>query len=164
MKKEFQTSAELERLRAERHPPRDEGIRTVDYLAALAKYLTPVTGWTYKSTNPPDGFARGQIYRHLDEVERALRRGIDVPFGIAEPGHWMLLSAVKGRGPHRHFLVSDPDGGRTAWVDEDAFRSGSFARDTFFLPDADQRPYVDCFILPDTADGPRSVLSVRTEP
>lgn len=157
----FPSDDDVARLRAERHPPRDEGIGTGDYLRALEEHLTPVTGVAYTSTNPPEGFARGQLYRHLADAERALRRGIDVPFGIAEPAHWMLLSAVKGRGDRRQWLVSDPDGGRTSWVSEAAFRSGEFAREPFLLPDADERPYVDCFILPALDDGPRSALAVR---
>ncbi len=157
----FPSDEDLGRLRAERHPPRDEGIGTRDYLRALVEHLTPVTGVSYTSTNPPEGFARGQLYRHLDDVERALRRGLDVPFGIAEPAHWMLLSAVRGRGDNRQWLVSDPDGGRTAWVDEADLRSGAFAREPFLLPDDSERPYIDCFILPELDAGPRSALSLR---
>ena len=74
--------------------------------------------------------------------------GLDVPFGIAEPAHWMLLTAVKGEQPNRSFLVSDPDGGRTAWVSEHDFRDGSFADQQFQLCEKHNRPYVDSFILP----------------
>ena len=77
-----------------------------------------------------------------------LKQGIDVPFGISEPGHWMLLSAVKGKKPRRQFLVSDPDGGKTDWVKERDFRSGAFADKQFHLSEADDRPFVDSFLLP----------------
>ncbi len=73
---------------------------------------------------------------------------MDVPFGIAEPAHWMLLSAVEGEGAERRFLVSDPDGGRTVWVSDADLRSGEFARTQFHLCEDKDRPYIDSFVLP----------------
>jgi hypothetical protein len=126
----------------------DEGMSTEGFCEALNARLGPLTGVTYESTSPTDGFARGQAYRHMDKVARALRRGIDIPFGIREPAHWMMLSAVKGRKPGRQFLVSDPDGGRTAWVGEKDLLKGDFGDDPFQLCMPDERSYIDCFLLP----------------
>jgi hypothetical protein len=144
----FPSDDELARLARAPIPERDEGILPEALQELLDDHLTKLTGVRYRQTNPVDGFARGQAWRHLDDVTRALRRGVDVPFGIVEPGHWMLLSAVKGRKPKREFLVSDPDGGRTAWVSERSLVRGSFGDDPFGLPEEGQRPYVDCFFLP----------------
>lgn len=144
----FPSGAELARLRADEHPARDEGIGTAAYVKALHEEVTPFTGVRYEPTQPEEGFARGQAWRHLDRVAAALKRGHDVPFGISEPAHWMLLSSVKGRKPRREFLVSDPDGGRTAWVGERSLLKGTFATDPFGLPEPGQRPYVDCFLFP----------------
>lgn len=146
----FPSDAELARMSSERWRERDAGLDASAVLAMLHEHLTPITGLSYRVTNPPDGFSRGKAIRHFDEVARVLRRGLDVPFGISEPGHWMLLSAVDGKKPHRRFLVSDPDGGRTAWVTEASFARGTFADEVFHLPQGDERPYVDSFILPAT--------------
>ncbi|MEW5847770.1 MAG: hypothetical protein AB2A00_03110 [Myxococcota bacterium] len=144
----FPSADELVRLRQNPIPNKDEGLATESLIRALEQVITPRTGIRYRSTHPVEGFARGQAGRHLDAVEAALRRGVDVPFGISEPAHWMLLSAVKGREPRREFLVSDPDGGRTAWVTEKDFLSGAFGSRIFQLSRKDERPYVDTFILP----------------
>jgi hypothetical protein len=145
---DFPSDEVIDRLRREPIPARDEGIEPDALQALLDDHLTPLTGVRYEQTRPPEGFARGQAWRHIDAVAAALKRGVDVPFGIVEPGHWMLLSAVRGKKPKRELLVSDPDGGRTAWVDERTFVRGTFGDDPFGLPDAGQRPYVDCFFLP----------------
>jgi hypothetical protein len=140
------TRPEIARLvRAGPIPNKDEGIGPEELLDAIAKHVTPLTGVAYEVT---DVFARGQCWRHLDRVEKALRDGIDVPFGISEPGHWMLMTHVKGRVPNRSFLVSDPEGGRTAWVKERDLRDGTFADEQFHLCLEGQRGYVDCFVLP----------------
>jgi hypothetical protein len=142
------TEAELDRLlRAAPMPDKDVGIGPEELLELVAQHVTPLTGVTYGLAGV---FARGQCWRHLDRVERALRDGIDVPFGISEPGHWMLTTSVKGRAPKRSFLVSDPEGGRTAWVKEKDLRDGSFVDRQFHLCIDDQRGYVDCFLLPST--------------
>jgi hypothetical protein len=144
----FPSDEVIARLRREPIPERDEGIEPDALRALLDDHLTPLTGVRYQQTRPADGFARGQAWRHLDAVTAALKRGVDVPFGVVEPGHWMMLSAVRGRKPGREFLMSDPDGGRTAWVGERSLVRGSFGDDPFGLPEAGQRPYVDCFFLP----------------
>jgi len=92
--------------------------------------------------------ARGQAGRHLDAVAAALARGVDVPFGVSEPAHWMLMTAVRAGAEGREFLVSDPGGGRTAWVTEKDLVSGAFCARQFFLNKPGERPYVDCFFLP----------------
>lgn len=143
----FPSGADIERLQ-QSNLRLDEGMHTEGFCEALNDRLGPLTGITYESTSPADGFARGQAYRHLDKVVRALKRGIDIPFGIQEPAHWMMLSAVKGRKPMRQFLVSDPDGGRTAWVREDALLKGSFGDAPFALCMPEERSYIDCFLLP----------------
>lgn len=146
----FPTRADLDLLRERPIPARDEGIGTEGLLAALDRHVSPTTGVYYRETTPAGGFARGQAYRHIDAVARALSRGIDVPFGISEPSHWMLLSAVTGAKPERSFLMSDPFSGRTAWVTEADLKSGVFAARQFDLCIGKERGYVDCFYLPVT--------------
>ena len=148
----FPSRAELSRLRrAGPMPQQDSGMSGDELLQAMEKYLKPLSGVTYQSTKPEHGFARGQAWRHLNTVEQALRKGIDIPFSTAEPAHWMLLTHVKGKSPHRSFLVSDPDGGRTAWVSERNFRKGSFVDKQFHLCESGERGYVDSFLLPKTS-------------
>ncbi|MDP7038641.1 MAG: hypothetical protein QGI45_05745, partial [Myxococcota bacterium] len=127
---------------------RDAGMTTAGFIKALNETMGPLTGATYAMTVPPNGFARGEARHHIDAVARALRSGHDVPFGMQEPAHWLLLSAVKGRGARRQFLVSDPDAGRTAWIKEADLLSGHFAREQFYLCAAGEKPYVDTFVLP----------------
>ncbi|MBI3183257.1 MAG: hypothetical protein HYZ28_14055 [Myxococcales bacterium] len=150
----FPDDEALSRLRRERIPKADEGVGTAEFQRALDTVISPATGIRYVQTAPPEGFARGKAAQHLDEVARALREGNDVPFGICEPAHWMLLTAVKGRKPDRSFLVSDPDGGRTAWVTEADLVRGVFAERQFHLPKPGERPYVDCFFLPSRVECP----------
>ena len=146
----FPSDNELSQLRAQRLPDRDEGLGSVELLNAVHQVLTPLTGVSYAIRGPADGFARGQARHHLDDVAGALAEGMDVPFGISEPAHWMLLSAVSGKAPNRAFLISDPDGGRTAWVSQKDLCSGVFADRQFHLSMAHERPYVDTFLLPVT--------------
>lgn len=143
----FPDDAQLERVRTALLPARDEGVDTARFLETMNRMVHELTGLEYRMTNGPDGFARGQAGKHLDAVEAALKQGIDVPFGLSEPAHWMLLTHVKTEGGARQFLVSDPDGGRTAWVKEKDFLSGKFGVD-FGLPKPGERPYVDSFFLP----------------
>lgn len=136
------------RLRRIPLPRADTGLTAVELVRAMNDLVGPVVGRRFTSTNP-DGFARGQAWRHLDDVVATLRAGIDVPFGTSEPGHWMLLSAVRGKKPARELLVSDPDSGRTAWVAERSFVKGHFVDDQFHIAKPGERPWVDCFILPE---------------
>ena len=115
------------------------------FLGALNDVVGDVTGTRYESTGV---FARGQIWRHLDDMARALRRGVDVPFGIVEPGHWMCATACQGRKPKRQFLLVDPWSGRTAWVGEREFIKGTWADTKFDLSGPDERPYVEEVFLP----------------
>lgn len=126
----------------------DGGMNSDDLISALQTYLAPLTGVEYRQTTPEHGFARGQAWRHLDAVEKAVRQGIDIPVGIMEPGHWMLISHVKGRKPNRAYLVSDPDGGRTAWVTERSLVKGTFVAKQFNLCEKGERGTIDCFLLP----------------
>ncbi|MBI4816690.1 MAG: hypothetical protein HY791_10555 [Deltaproteobacteria bacterium] len=145
----FPTEKDLERLGASGPLPKtDAGTSTKAFLAAIHEHVTPRTGVSYRGTNPEGGFARGQAWRHLDAITDALRDGIDIPFGISEPGHWMLLTHVSGNKPHRKFLVADPEGGRTAWVSEKSFVRGTFVTEPFKLTWPGQRGYVDTFLLP----------------
>lgn len=143
----FPTDAELEQLRRATIR-RDEGTGSQEFEDAINARLAPLVGARYAQTRPREGFARGQAYRHLDAVDRALRHGYDVPFGVVEPGHWMLLSAVRGHKPERQFLVSDPEGGRTAWVSERDLLKGTFVDQQFHLCAGDERGYIDSFLLP----------------
>lgn len=144
----FPDDATLERVRTALLPARDEGVDTEGFQKLMNKMALELTGIEYRMTNGPDGFARGQAGKHLDAVEAALKKGIDVPFGLSEPAHWMLLTNVKTEGGVRSFLVSDPDGGRTAWVKEKDFTSGKFGGEPFKLSKPGERPYVDSFFLP----------------
>ena len=144
----FPTKDELQTLKTALLPARDEGLGTTEFQRALEKYATALTGLGYRQTQPPEGFGRGQAKKYLDEVEKALTRGADVPFGLAEPAHWMLLTATRRVSGAREFLVSDPDGGRTAWVKEKDLVSGTFGDRTFHLSLSGERPYIDCFFLP----------------
>ncbi|MBI2374335.1 MAG: hypothetical protein HYV07_10110 [Deltaproteobacteria bacterium] len=145
----FPTEAELTRLAASGPlPQKDEGTSTEAFLAAIHTHVTPRTGVRYAGTQPPEGFARGQAWRHLDAVTETLRQGIDVPFGVSEPAHWMLLTHVAGHKPNRRFLVSDPESGRTAWIPEKSLVKGSFVTDPFRLTWPNQRGYIDTFLLP----------------
>ncbi|MBS1149434.1 MAG: hypothetical protein H6Q89_1132 [Myxococcaceae bacterium] len=144
----FPTEAELKRLTAAVLPARDEGLGTTEFQKALEKYASALTGLGYRQTEPADGFGRGGAKKHLDAVEAALNKGADVPFGVSEPAHWMLLTAARRVDGAREFLVSDPDGGRTAWVKEKDFVSGTFGDQQFHLSRPDERPWVDCFYLP----------------
>ena len=144
----FPTDAEVGTLRTAILPARDAGLGTPEFIAAFDKYVKSVTGTKYQCTEPPDGFGRGQAGKHLDAVERALNEGHDVPFGVCEPAHWMLMTATRKGGAGREFLVSDPDGGRTAWVAEKDLVSGVFGSKQFFLSQPRERPYIDSFFLP----------------
>ncbi len=144
----FPSEEDLRRVKGAVVPKRDEGIAFDQFQKMLDRYVTPLTGVRYAQTAPAEGFARGQAWRHIDAVARAVNAGHDVPFGLCEPAHWMLISDVRGRAPSRELLVSDPDGGRTAWVNEKAFVDGSFADQPFKLPKPGERPYVDSFYLP----------------
>ena len=141
----FPGDAALARLHEERWPERDSGIDTAAMMDMVHTHITPRTGVRYRAIS----FARGQAWRHVDEVAAALKRGVDVAVGVSEPGHWMLASAVKGRRPRRAFLISDPDGGRTAWVLERDFARASFCTEPFHLPAKGERPYVDTLLLPE---------------
>lgn len=148
----FPTAADLEEIRAARFPREDEGLGMEAMQRVLDDHLTPITGVTYAQTDPPEGFGPGKAKKHLDDVERALRSGIDVPFGISEPPHWMLLSAVEGEKPERRFLVTDPGAGRTAWVEERSLVKGTFIEHPFEFVDehSAEKEHIDSFYLPET--------------
>ena len=141
----FPSDRQLARLRrAGPLAPQSDGWSIETFGAALDRFVRPVTGLSYRLAE----FGRGQAWRHLDVVTRALWLGAEVPFGIAEPAHYMLLSDVRGRAPGRWFLVSDPDAGRTAWVAEPDFRSGRFVDRQFHLCAQGEQGYVDSFFVP----------------
>ncbi len=54
----------------------------------------------------------------VDSIEALLVNGKSVPIriGTDEGGHAMLASDVRGIGPEKKILISDPYSGRTAWV------------------------------------------------
>jgi hypothetical protein len=144
----FPSEAEVATLRAALLPSRDEGIGFEQFKEMLSKYSRDALGKGFKQTEPADGFARGGAARHLDAVEKALKAGFDVPAGVSEPAHWLLLTAVKQDEGGRAFLVSDPDGGKTAWVKEKDLVSGKALDTDFHLPKPGERPYFDSFFLP----------------
>jgi hypothetical protein len=144
----FPSDAEVKQLRTALLPARDEGIGYDGFTASLDKYARSVVGAGFKQTEPVEGFGRGQAGRYLDDVAKALAKGFDVPIGVSEPAHWMLITAVKGKGTDREFLVSDPDGGKSAWVTTKDLVSGTFGDKQFHLPSPGERPYIDSFFLP----------------
>jgi hypothetical protein len=149
----FPGEREIEQMRAD--PPRGEGGLAFDEFEGLINHvLSPLTGQTYRQTEPKDGLQPGEAVKHLDAVAAALRRGLDVPFGLSEAEHWMLLTAVEGREPKRRFLVADPFTGRTGWVPEERLVSGDFSADPFELVGRGVKDHIDSFFLPQPA-GPR---------
>ena len=149
----FPTAAELEQMRLD--PKKAEGGLGFDEFESLInRMLSPVTGQVYRQTEPKDGIKPGEAGKHLDAVAAALRRGIDVPFGLVEAEHWMVLTAVEGREPKRRFLVADPFSGRTDWVSEDRLVSGDFSADPFELVGPKVKDHIDSFFLPVPATSP----------
>lgn len=144
----FPSEAEVATLRKALLPSRDEGLGFEEFRDMLNKHAREVLGKGFKQTEPADGFGRGQAARHLDAVEKALKAGFDVPIGTSEPAHWMLATAVKSDAAGRHFLLADPDGGKTAWVAEKDLVSGRALDEIFHLPKPGEKPYVDSFFLP----------------
>ena len=140
----FPSAAELSKLRTAVLPARDSGLSATELNTAVQKYLGALTGATYRAVE----FARGGAAKHLASVETALKKGHDVPFGVSEPAHWLLLTAVKATPAGREFLVSDPEGGRTAWVTETALASGAFVDSPFGLSERHEKPFIDSFLLP----------------
>jgi hypothetical protein len=140
----FPTTAELREVRAD--PQRGEtGMTTEDFAAALDRELAWVTGRRYEATPI---LRRGGVRPYLDTVARALRRGLDVPFGVVEAVHWMLLTGVRGRGHHREFLVSDPYSGRTVWVGEASLISGDFVAGQLGLLPSGSKDWIETFLIP----------------
>lgn len=146
----FPSDAEVARLRARPWPKADQGITTDSLVTIVNQRCGAALGVDYRAHD----VAPGQLWRRLDEVVRALHAGLDVPFGCSDPGHWMLLSSVKGRKPRRQLLVSDPDGGRTVWVEERRFVRGAFLSEDLHLARPGQHPWIDTVLLPQ-AQGPR---------
>jgi len=146
----FPLEADIAEIHAAKLPRKDEGLGYDEFARAIADVLTPVTGVKYEQTAPPDGFGRGKAGPHLEDVAAALRKGVDVPVGMTDPAHWLLLSAVSGKAPARRFLMSDPDRGATAWVTEKDLVSGAFARSggPFDLSDKKKLGFIDSFYLP----------------
>ncbi len=140
----FPSAAELLKLRTAVLPARDSGLSATELNTAVQKYLGALTGSAYRAVE----FARGGAAKHLASVETALKNGHDVPFGVSEPAHWLLLTAVKQTPAGREFLVSDPEGGRTAWVTEKALASGAFVDSPFGLSERHEKPFIDSFLLP----------------
>jgi len=145
----FPSKAELKRLRSSQIPKTDDGMSNAGFAQILNHFSAQMTGTTYLQTNPEWGFRRGGARAHLDNVAKALRAGYDVPFCIAEPGHYMLLTDVKGRGTNRSFLVSDPESAKTVWIEEDDFVKGDCFKREFELCWPHQRGYIDGFFLPE---------------
>lgn len=100
---------------------------------ALNEVTTPATGIEYDTTR----FEADE----LDEIERRLVEGEDVPFSIRYrdttdlAGHAMSMVDVRHEDDGRCFLVHDPWSGATRWVEEPALLSGDFTR-VFGLSDA----------------------------
>ncbi len=121
----FPTEAEIAEIRAT-DVREDQGLTAPELGKSLAKHLTPVTGHRYRQAGGEDGLGPKGLKKHLDDLEKALRRGADVPFGVTEPAHWLIFTAVTGEGDDRRFLVSDPWTGRTGWASDKELTTGRF--------------------------------------
>lgn len=142
------TEAKIAEIR--RGPLGEEGGFTIEEFGrVLARHLAPATGARYEQAIPEKP-RPGEIARVLDEAAGALESGLDVPFGISEPGHWMLMAAVEGDRAARRFLVTDPWTGRTAWVPEKDLISGKFISDPFELESKEKAGAIDAVFLPRT--------------
>jgi hypothetical protein len=144
----FPTAAEITEMRADAVRGED-GLTLEQFEDMVERHLEPVTGVAYRRVADADGFSPRQLGSALDGVERALRKGHDVPFGMSRPGHYLMMSAVRSRGGERQFLVSDPWSGRTAWVPEAELASGSFTVEPFGLSWPEAPGYVDTLYLPE---------------
>ncbi|MFH1812158.1 MAG: hypothetical protein ABIJ09_25700 [Pseudomonadota bacterium] len=142
----FPTDAELAEIRAD--PLKgSEGLEIDAFDAMLARYLGPVTGCVYDTVSLSDGLASALGEQALDRAEAVLRRGLDVPFGIDEPGHYMFMSAVRRRAGEREFLISDPWGGTSNWICERDLISGRFIETPLDLASSGGGGGVDCLSL-----------------
>lgn len=65
-----------------------------------------------------------EIDANWDKAAEELDAGRAIPLGIGGGGsaHFLLLSDVRGEGPGREFLVTDPMDATTSWVSEQALR------------------------------------------
>lgn len=121
----FPTDADLSEIR-DTDVREDQGLTGKELGKALGKHLTPITGQRYVRAGGDEGLGQKGLKAHLDDLEKALRRGADVPFGVTEPAHWMIFTAVTGDGDDRRFLVSDPWTGRTGWASDKELTTGRF--------------------------------------
>lgn len=100
------------------------GVLMTDALAEIAP-APRGESWRELLTNARNGgLSDGEIAR-LDD---ALMHGTDVPINVGtiargdqgkriyKHGHGMMISDVRGEGPNRKYLVSDPAQGSTEWV------------------------------------------------
>ncbi|MHC4390641.1 MAG: hypothetical protein ACYS22_04890 [Planctomycetota bacterium] len=134
----------------------EDGLTLEDLQAAIDDHLGAVTGRAYDLLVPQEdadfhpegrGFTDEALGRALDHVEASLEQGLDVPFGMEQPGHYMLMSATRRQGQDRDFLVSDPWTGRTAWVAEKDLISGAFSVDPFEQSYEKAPGYIDSFYV-----------------
>ena len=109
------TDFELAAMRSDR--PRENFMLIAHALRDLASGVTHQEYWNWNAG--ADGMNRGM----MDNVERALAGGLDLPIRLSTPGqdggHFMMLTDVRSReGGERQFLVSDPWSGRSTWLNE----------------------------------------------
>ena len=140
------TVSEVRRLRSHPVSTRGEGLDSHEFLTALNETLSAPVGVTFVITEPPGGFGPGKAKNHFSTAARLLRQGLWVPFGTANPDHWMLMVNVKGSAPKRCFLVIDPEKGRSAWIKERELCGGHFLVQPFALT-SKPNGHIDCFFF-----------------
>jgi len=107
------TDFELKAMRSDR--PREKDMLIAHALRDLSQDVTNNEYWDFnvgKSLSPA----------FLNNVERSLANGIDLPIRLSTPGkdggHTILFTDVRNQDGQREFLASDPFSGRTAWLTE----------------------------------------------
>jgi Papain-like cysteine protease AvrRpt2 len=94
--------------------------------SALNLLAGPITNRTY--TTQAAGNTPAARTATMNQMEKLLDQGIDVPIRVAWPGggaHFQLCTDVQGTAPNRQFLVSDPWNGQTGWISEAAIANGN---------------------------------------
>jgi hypothetical protein len=93
---------------------------------ALNVLASPITNRTYTSQGV--GNTPAARTATMNQMEKLLDQGIDVPIRVGWPGgggHFQLCSDVQGTAPARQFLISDPWTGQSGWIGEAAIANGN---------------------------------------
>jgi hypothetical protein len=93
---------------------------------ALNVLASPITNRTYSTQAV--GNTPAARTATLNQMEKLLDQGVDVPIRVAWPGtgaHFQLCNDVQGTAPNRQFLISDPWNGQSAWINEASIVNGN---------------------------------------